>query len=162
MVNKRTKKIKLFVMDVDGVLTDGGMYYSEKGEVMKKFNTRDGKGIELLRKRGIIPAIITQENSNIVIKRAEKLRIDEVYVSIKNKIEVVKKLIKKYNLNFDEVAYIGDDINDIELLKRVGFSATPKNGVDNVKKVVNYVASKNGGDGAVREVIERILSKSLH
>lgn len=162
MVNKRTKKIKLFVMDVDGVLTDGGMYYSEKGEVMKKFNTRDGKGIELLRKRGIIPAIITQENSNIVIKRAEKLRIDEVYVSIKNKIEVVKKLIKKYNLNFDEVAYIGDDINDIELLKKVGFSATPKNGVDNVKKVVNYVASKNGGDGAVREVIERILSKSLH
>lgn len=149
-------------MDVDGVLTDGGMYYSEKGEVMKKFNTRDGKGIELLRKRGIIPAIITQENSNIVIKRAEKLRIDEVYVSIKNKIEVVKKLIKKYNLNFDEVAYIGDDINDIELLKKVGFSATPKNGVDNVKKVVNYVASKNGGDGAVREVIERILSKSLH
>ncbi|MBU4501906.1 MAG: HAD hydrolase family protein [Nanoarchaeota archaeon] len=153
-------KVKLFAMDVDGVLTDGGMYYSEKGEVMKKFDTRDGMGIELLRKSGIIPVIITKEKSKIVLKRAEKLEIEEVHMGIQDKVGVVKKLIKKYNLGFNDVAYIGDDINDLELLKKVGFSSAPNDAVEKVKRSVDYVSTRRGGNGAVREVIDFILSKS--
>ena len=149
-------KIKLFAMDVDGVLTDGGMYYSKEGEVLKKFNTRDGMGIELLRKNGIIPAIITKEKSEIVLKRAEKLKIEEVYIGVEDKLEVVKRLIKKYNLSFEEIAYIGDDINDIPLLKKVGLSCCPFDAVDEIKKIVNYVCKTKGGEGAVREVVDII------
>ncbi|MCW7071144.1 MAG: HAD hydrolase family protein [Methanophagales archaeon] len=149
-------KIKLFAMDVDGVLTDGGMFYSEAGEVLKKFNTRDGMGIELLRKNGIIPAIITKEKSEIVLKRAEKLKVEEVYIGVEDKLEVVKRLIKKYNLSFELVAYIGDDINDIPLLKKVGLSCCPFDAVDEVKKIANYVCKTKGGEGAVREVVDII------
>ncbi len=150
------QKIKLFAMDVDGVLTDGGMFYSEAGEVLKKFNTRDGMGIELLRKNGIIPAIITKEKSEIVLKRAEKLKVEEVYIGVEDKLEVVKRLIKKYNLSFELVAYIGDDINDIPLLKKVGLSCCPFDAVDEVKKIANYVCKTKGGEGAVREVVDII------
>lgn len=150
------QKIKLFAMDVDGVLTDGGMFYSEAGEVLKKFNTRDGMGIELLRKKGIIPAIITKEKSEIVLKRAEKLKVEEVYIGVEDKLEVVKRLIKKYNLSFELVAYIGDDINDIPLLKKVGLSCCPFDAVDEVKKIANYVCKTKGGEGAVREVVDII------
>ena len=149
-------KIKLFAMDVDGVLTDGGMFYSEAGEVLKKFNTRDGMGIELLRKNGIIPAIITKEKSEIVLKRAEKLKVEEVYIGVEDKLEVVKRLIKKYNLSFELVVYIGDDINDIPLLKKVGLSCCPFDAVDEVKKIANYVCKTKGGEGAVREVVDII------
>ncbi len=149
-------KIKLFAMDVDGVLTDGGMFYSEAGEVLKKFNTRDGMGIELLRKNGIIPAIITKEKSEIVLKRAEKLKVEEVYIGVEDKLEVVKRLIKKYNLSFELVAYIGDDINDIPLLKKVGLSCCPFDAVDEVKKIANYVCKTKGGEGVVREVVDII------
>ena len=150
------QKIKLFAMDVDGVLTDGGMFYSEAGEVLKKFNTRDGMGIELLRKNGIIPAIITKEKSEIVLKRAEKLKVEEVYIGVEDKLEVVKRLIKKYNLSFELVAYIGDEINDIPLLKKVGLSCCPFDAVDEVKKIANYVCKTKGGEGAVREVVDII------
>ena len=150
------QKIKLFAMDVDGVLTDGGMFYSEAGEVLKKFNTRDGMGIELLRKNGIIPAIITKEKSEIVLKRAEKLKVEEVYIGVEDKLEVVKRLIKKYNLSFELVVYIGDDINDIPLLKKVGLSCCPFDAVDEVKKIANYVCKTKGGEGAVREVVDII------
>jgi len=136
------------------------MYYSEKGEVMKKFDTRDGMGIELLRKNGIIPVIITKEKSKIVLKRAEKLKIKDVYIGIENKVDVVKELVKKHNLGFEEVAYIGDDINDLELLKKVGFSSAPNDAMEKVKRVVDYVSTRRGGDGAVREVIEFILLKT--
>jgi N-acylneuraminate cytidylyltransferase len=150
-------KIKLFAMDVDGVLTNGGMYYSEEGEVLKKFNTRDGMGIELLRKKGIIPVIITKEKSGIVLKRAEKLKVEEVYIGVEDKLEVGKRLIRKYNLSFDEFAYIGDDINDIPLLKKAGFSCCPFDAVVEVKKMVNYVCKTKGGEGAVREVVDIVI-----
>ncbi len=158
MVNVNNTKIRLFAMDVDGALTDGGMYYSEKGEVMKKFNTKDGMGIELLLEKGIVPVIITKERSKLVLKRAEKLKIEEVYIGIENKLDILKKIIKKYNLSFKEVAYIGDDINDLELLKKVGFSSAPQDSTDSVKKIVDYVTLRKGGEGAVREVIDIILS----
>lgn len=153
------KKIKLFAMDVDGVLTDGGMYYSKEGEVMKKFNTRDGMGIELLRKNGIIPVIITKEKSEIVTKRGEKLKVEEVYMGVEDKLEVTKRLIKKYNLSFDEIAYIGDDINDLPVLEKVGLSFAPNDAILEVKQIVDHITSKKGGEGAFREAVDFILSR---
>ena len=148
-------------MDVDGVLTDGGMYYSENGEVMKKFNTRDGMGIELLRKNGIIPAIITQEESKVVLKRAEKLKVEEVYIGIKDKLQVIGDLMVKYKLSLDEVAYIGDDINDLAVLKKVGLSFAPSDAIPEVKEVVHHALSRRGGEGAVREAIDFILGQTI-
>jgi len=150
-------EIKLFAMDVDGVLTDGGMYYSEQGEALKKFNARDGMGIELLRKSGIIPAIITQEDSKIVLKRAEKLKVGEVYIGIGDKLQVMKELAQKYNLSFDEVAYIGDDMNDLAVLREVGLSFAPSDAMTEVKQAVRQVLSRKGGEGVVREAVDFIL-----
>ena len=132
-IERTKKKIKIFITDVDGVLTDGGMYYSEKGEIIKKFNTRDGMGIEILVKNGIIPVILTKENSDIVLKRAEKLKIKDVYTGVEDKLEKAGELIKKYKFSFDEVVYIGDDINDVPLLKMAGFSCCPFDAVEKVK-----------------------------
>jgi YrbI family 3-deoxy-D-manno-octulosonate 8-phosphate phosphatase len=152
-------KIKLFATDVDGVLTDGGMYYSEEGEVMKKFNTRDGMGIELLRKNKIIPVIITKENSKIVIKRADKLKVEEVYIGVEDKLKVIEELAKRYNIDFDEIAYIGDDINDLPVLEKVGLTFAPDDAMPEIKQIVDYVTSKRGGEGALREAVDFILEK---
>lgn len=159
ILNKKNinKKIKLFAMDVDGVLTDGGMYYSKEGEVLKKFNTKDGMAIEILRKNNIIPAIITKENSKIVLKRAEKLKIKEVYIGIKDKLKIIEKLSKKHNLEFENIAYIGDDINDLPVLKKVGLSFAPNDAVSEIKQIVNHVTLKKSGEGALRESIDFIL-----
>lgn len=158
-LKKKAKNIKLFATDVDGVLTDGGMYYSEKGEIFKKFNTRNGMGIELLRKKGIIPVIITKENSKIVLARAKKLKIKEVYIGVKDKVKIVEKFLKKYNLNWDEVAYIGDDINDLPVLKKAGLSFAPSDAREEIKKEVNFVLDKKGGEGSLREAVKIILAK---
>ena len=160
-IEKEKQKIKMFITDVDGVLTDGGMYYSEKGEVLKKFNTRDGMGIEILVKNRIVPVILTKENSDIVLKRAEKLKIKEVYIGVEDKLEKAEAVIKKYNLCFDEVVYIGDDINDIPLLEKVGFSCCPFDAVEEVKKIVNHVCKAKGGEGAVREVVDIIVGEKI-
>lgn len=152
-------RIKLFAMDVDGVLTDGGMYYSEQGEMLKRFNTRDGMGIELLRKSGIIPVIITQEESKIVLKRAEKLKVEEVHVGIGDKLRVIKELAQKYNLSLDEVAYIGDDVNDLAILRKVGLSFAPNDAIPEVKQIVHQVLSRKGGEGVVREAVNFILQE---
>lgn len=157
---RKKKKIKLFITDVDGVLTDAGMYYSVSGEELKKFNTRDGKGIELLRKTGIITALITSENTKIVESRAKKLKIDYVYQGIPDKIEVIKKLCFKSKISLDEVAYIGDDINDLDVLKAVGFSACPFDAMRQNREVAQYVCKLKGGDGCVREFIEEVILKS--
>lgn len=156
------RKIKLFATDCDGVLTDGGMYYSPEGDNMKKFNTKDGMGLSLLKENGIITAIITGEDSEIVKKRAKKLNIDEVYLGCKNKVAAMEELLKKYNFTFEEVAYIGDDINDLDLLKKVGLSLSVNDAIDIVKQNVHYVTKKNGGEGAVREAVEFILNEKVH
>lgn len=155
------KHIKIFITDVDGVLTDGSMYYSVHGEELKRFNTKDGMGFELLKKNSIIPVILTKEKSEIVLKRAEKLKITNVYIGIEDKLEKATEIAKKYQISLDEVLFIGDDINDIQLLKCAGFSCCPQDGVDDVKKVVHYVCLKSGGDGAVREVVEMVLKARL-
>lgn len=159
LCNKKSKKkIKLFATDVDGVLTDAGMYYSENGDELKKFNTLDGKGIELLRNLGIKTAIITSENTKIVERRASKLKVDYLYQGIKDKLQVIEELCKKEKITLDEVAYIGDDINDLEVLKNVGLAACPNNAVYEVKRTPGIIKlTSKGGDGAVREFISIIL-----
>ena len=155
---KRLKKIKLVITDVDGVLTDGGMYYSKDGEFLKKFNTRDAMGMELLLDLGIKTIMLTRENSNIVKARAKKIKVSELYSGVLNKKSLLKKILKKYNVKLDQVAYIGDDLNDLEIMKSVGFSVTPSNGIDQIKKISNYVCKLNGGDGVFRELADIIIS----
>jgi 3-deoxy-D-manno-octulosonate 8-phosphate phosphatase (KDO 8-P phosphatase) len=154
---RRLKEIRLFATDVDGVLTDAGMYYSESGDEWKKFNTRDGMGIKLLQRAGILTAIVTQERTKLVARRAEKLTIPEVHQGAMDKLSVVREMAERHGLTVDQVAYIGDDINDLETLKAVGFSATPADGLPQVAAVVDHVCRKKGGEGAVREVIDMIL-----
>jgi YrbI family 3-deoxy-D-manno-octulosonate 8-phosphate phosphatase len=150
--------IKLFAMDVDGVLTDAGMYYSEDGNELKKFNTRDGKGIELLRKTGIKTAIITSENTKIVEKRAKKLKVDYLFQGIKtNKEVMIKKVAKELGISLKNVAYIGDDVNDLTALKSVGFPITVKNATTQNKEISKLIVPFNGGDGCVRYVCDLIL-----
>ena len=151
------KRIRLFATDVDGVLTDAGMYYSESGEELKKFNTRDGMGIKLLQRAGLITAIVTQERTKLVAWRGEKLMMPEVHQGVMDKLSLVREMAGRHGLSMDEVAYIGDDINDLATLKAVGFSATPADGMPAVVEAVDYVCVKKGGEGAVREIIEMIL-----
>ena len=152
------RRIRLFATDVDGVLTDAGMYYSESGDEWKKFNTRDGMGIKLLQRAGILTAIITQESTKIVMRRAQKLTIPEVHQGAFDKLGVLKALMTRHHLTFDQVAYIGDDVNDLQTLQAVGFSAAPADAMPVVLKAVRYVCSHKGGEGAVREVADLILS----
>ncbi len=150
--------IRMFATDVDGVLTDAGMYYSESGDEWKKFHTRDGMGIKLLQKAGLITAIITQESTKIVMRRAQKLTIPEVHQGAFDKLTVLKDLIARHGLTMEQVAYIGDDVNDLQALAAVGFSACPADGVPQVQKTVRYICKKNGGEGAVREIADLILA----
>lgn len=152
--------IKLFATDVDGTMTDGCMYYAENGMELKKFNFQDGMGFKLLKDAGIKTAIITTEDTPIVKKRADKLRVDYLSMGNWDKLSYVKNLCKELNLSLKEVAYIGDDINDIELLNAVGLKACPNNAVKDVKNIKNIIIlSTKGGEGAVREFIEIILGE---
>jgi YrbI family 3-deoxy-D-manno-octulosonate 8-phosphate phosphatase len=151
------KRIRLFATDVDGVLTDAGMYYSEAGDELKKFNTRDGMGIKLLQRAGIITAIVTQERTKLVARRGEKLTIPEVHQGVMDKLALVREMAERHGLSMEQVAYIGDDVNDVATLEAVGFSATPADGMPQAVAVVDYVCAKRGGEGAVREIIEMIL-----
>ena len=160
-INKNRKKIKVFLFDVDGTLTDAGMYYSESGEELKKFNTRDGKGFELLKKTGIKVGIITSEDTTIVERRAKKMKLDYLFQGLehKGKLDVALEICKNEGISLEEIAYIGDDVNCIELLESVGLAACPSDSVLSVKNISNInVMTKKGGDGAVREFSEIILS----
>jgi len=161
ILNNKTKpSIKLFLSDVDGTLTDAGMYYGENGEEFKKFNTHDGKGFELLRKFGIKTGLITSEDTNIVVRRAKKIKVDYLFQGLEHveKLDIVKEICKKEKFKLENVAYIGDDINCLELLKNVGLAACPKNSNWKVKNIINIkVMSMSGGKGAVREFIDTII-----
>ena len=151
------RNIRLFATDVDGVLTDAGMYYSESGDEWKKFNTRDGMGVKLLQRAGLITAIVTQERTRLVARRAEKLAIPELHQGVMDKLSVIREMAERHGISLNQVAYIGDDVNDIEALKAVGLSASPADGLPQVMQVVKYVCKKKGGEGAVRELAEMIL-----
>jgi YrbI family 3-deoxy-D-manno-octulosonate 8-phosphate phosphatase len=160
-INKKNKKIKVFLSDVDGTLTDAGMYYSESGEELKKFNTRDGKGFELLKKKGIKVGIITSEDTTIVERRAKKMKLDYLFQGLehKGKLDVALKICRNEAISLEEIAYIGDDVNCIELLESVGLAACPSDSVLKVKNISNInVMTKKGGEGAVREFSEIILN----
>ncbi len=153
--------IKLVAFDVDGVLTDGSLTFDENGHEYKTFNAKDGQGIVNLHKAGIITAIITARNNGTVEHRAKNLNITELHQGSKNKIETLENIMKKYNINFDEIAYMGDDLPDICILAKVHLKGCPNDAVDEVKKVANFIASKNGGRGAVREFCDYILKKGI-
>jgi len=159
-VQEKCKKIDLVLTDVDGVLTDGGMFYAEGGKVFKKFNTRDGMGIELLKKNGIITIFLTKENSEASKKRAKKLKT-KIYFGVQNKEKKLKDICKIRKINNESVAYIGDDVNDISIMKLVGLSASPNDGISEVKRVADYTCSKNGGCGAFREFADMILKEKF-
>ena len=151
------KQIKIVLTDVDGVLTDGGLYYSSEGDGMKKFHVRDGMAVNILLKNQIHTIVVTKEKSSIVKNWSDEMNVKETFMGIKNKTSVLPKICKKYNVKLNEIAFIGDDVNDLELLEKVGFSAAPGDTVSLVKNSVNYVCSKNGGNGAFRELAELIL-----
>ncbi len=157
-LRKKCLQIKLVISDVDGVLTDGGMFYSEKGEILKKFNTRDGMAVELLRNEKIPVILITREKSKIVLSRAKKLLIKEIFVGIKKKELLLPKICKKYKIKKDNIAYIGDDVNDLNIMKEIGFSASPKDAIELIRKKSDYVCRSRGGEGVLREISELIIS----
>lgn len=156
-IKEKCKKIKLVLTDVDGVLTDGGMFYSEQGEEIKKFNTKDGMGIELLKKNGIDTIFITKENSKISKSRAKKLDV-KIFLGIQNKEKKLKDISEMYKIQPQSIAYIGDDVNDLPIMKLIGFSATPNDGVSEVKKIADYICKNNGGKGAFREFADLIIN----
>lgn len=150
---------KLIITDIDGVWTDGGMYYDQTGNEWKKFNTSDSAGILFCRLTGIKTAIITGELTEIVARRATKLKVDYLFQGVKDKVFCAQQLLNDLQLDWQDVAYIGDDINDIKLLKNVALSACPANASTYIKRMVHFITSKNGGEGAFREFVETILEK---
>jgi len=160
----RPKEIKLFLTDVDGVLTDAGMYYSENGDELKKFNTRDGMGFDLLRKNNIKTGIITSESTDIVERRAKKLKVDYLYQGKREggKLEAALEICNKEKISIENVAYIGDDINCYNLLNAVGAAACPADAIEVIKTISGInIMTKKGGEGCVREFIGKILAEQI-
>jgi 3-deoxy-D-manno-octulosonate 8-phosphate phosphatase (KDO 8-P phosphatase) len=158
----KAKNIKLVIFDVDGVLTDGSITLDNDGNEYKSFHVRDGHGIKLLIRAGIKAAIITGRNSKVVKRRARELGITDLYQGVFKKSLVYERLLTKYKLRDEDVAFMGDDIVDIELLKRAGLSAVPSDADENVRNLAMFISSKKGGRGAAREFIELILKSSGH
>jgi 3-deoxy-D-manno-octulosonate 8-phosphate phosphatase (KDO 8-P phosphatase) len=157
-VSDRARRVRLLCVDVDGVLTDAGMYYGPDGEVLKKFNTRDGMGLARVREAGVAVAIISGEDSAIIHARAAKLKIDDVYCDAANKRAAIDALCDKHGLALDQVAFIGDDLNDLSGLESVGLACAVADAAEPVQAVAHYVTQRRGGDGAVREVCELLIS----
>ena len=161
MKNESLKKIKLVISDVDGVLTDGGMYYSARGDIQKKFHARDGMGMSILKRNNIPTVIITKEKNQIVKKWASKMSVDRLFDGVKKKEILVPKLCKLYNLKEENIAYIGDDVNDIGIMEKIGLSISPKDANLEVRKIANHVTKSKGGEGVLREVCDLIISKKF-
>ena len=151
-------RVRMLAMDVDGVLTDAGMYYTETGDELKKFNTRDGMGIKLLQAAGFVTAFVTREKTAIAERRGRKLAVPEVHQGVEDKLTDITKMARKYGLTLEQVAYIGDDVNDLDALRAVGFSAAPADAMPVILDAVHYVCAKKGGEGAVRELADLLLA----
>ncbi|HTP80730.1 MAG TPA: HAD-IIIA family hydrolase [Bacteroidota bacterium] len=167
MAPRKTRKqklesIRLLLLDVDGVLTDGGVYYGEKGEEWKKFSIRDGSGIVAAQTHGIRIGLLTGRSSPIVARRAAELGITEVHQKLQNKLAAYDDMKDRLVLRDEEIAYVGDDVPDIPVLRKAGFSACPHDAVVEVSKLVDYRCRRSGGEGAVREVIDLILRSRRH
>jgi len=156
-LSERAKKIKLLLMDVDGVLTDGSLYYTERGEEIKVFNVRDGLGIKLIQKVGIKTGVISGRDSKALLNRLKELGIDEIHLGHYEKLEVLEEITKRNSISYEEIAYIGDDYVDIPVLRRVGFPIVVGDAPAVVKEHALFITKNSGGRGAVREAIEFIL-----
>ena len=156
-LTKRIRRIKMLLLDVDGVMTDGGIYYSADGAEMKRFHAQDGYGIVRAREHGLKIGIISGRSTPVVDARARELKADEVIQGSTDKLAAMEEIRQRHGLEPDEIAFIGDDLFDIPLLKAVGFSAAPKNARPEVKKAVDFITPSSGGHGAVRELVEFIL-----
>jgi len=151
------KKVKMLVMDVDGVLTDASVYCDNRGMEMKRFSVRDGMGLGMIRDIGIKTGIITKEKTDIIDYRAKKLKIDYVYKGIDDKIKVLEEISHKSGIPLNEIAYMGDDVNDKEVLKAAGFSAVPNNCEKSLKNIADYICINDGGNGCIREICNMII-----
>ena len=154
---EKLKKIKLLAMDVDGTMTNSTVYYSKNGEELKRFCIRDGMGIELLRREGIKTAIITSENSPIVTARANKLRIEHLFFGSRNKKRDIEQLAAQLEIGVDEIAFFGVDVNDLQAIQTAGIGACPSDANESIKENADYICDAKGGEGAIREIIEKIL-----
>ena len=155
---KNCKNIRLIITDVDGVLTDGGRYYSKSGEKLKKFHVRDGMGVNLLLRCDIKTVILTKERSEIVKKWSKDMNVSKIFMGINNKESLLLKICRIFDLRKEEIAFIGDDVNDIELMKKVGFSVTPNDGIKLAQQTAKYICKQEGGKCAFRELADLILS----
>ncbi|ESU20826.1 3-deoxy-D-manno-octulosonate 8-phosphate phosphatase [Flavobacterium cauense R2A-7] len=151
---------KLIITDIDGVWTDGSMYYDQTGNELKRFNTYDSAGVLFAHLLDIPVVIITGEDTEIVARRAKKIKVDYLFQGVKNKVKVIETLLDTLQITFEDCAFIGDDINDIALLQKVGFSGCPSNAPEYVKNKVHYTTTIKGGDGAFREFVEHILKQN--
>lgn len=158
LLQQKAAKVKLVITDIDGVWTDNGVYYGEHGEVMKRFSIRDGMGVERLKNIGIETGIITGETSPSVRTRAAKLKITELHLGIKDKASLFKQILEAKKLTAGEVAYIGDDVNDLGIMTLIGFTACPADAMPQVARRVDYICKNNGGHGAFRELAEYIIA----
>ncbi|WP_026511771.1 acylneuraminate cytidylyltransferase [Butyrivibrio sp. LC3010] len=154
-------EIKMFLTDCDGCLTDAGMYYSPEGDFLKKYNTKDGMGMKLLRENGVLVGIVTGENVDINKRRVEKLKLNIYEPGCKDKLRTVRQLCREHGIDMQNVAFVGDDVNDLEVMKNVGFPCTVADGHKSVKAVAKYIAKEPGGHGAVRDIIDYILENNL-
>ncbi len=157
-LSKKAKPIRLLLMDCDGVLTDGRLFFSYTGETLKVFHVRDGQGLVIWHKLGFFSGIISGRYSRIVEVRAEELGMHFLFQGVENKVKVFEQICLENNFTADEVAFIGDDLSDLDLMKKVGFSASVADAIEKVKRTADFVTKKKGGCGAVREVIDFLLS----
>ncbi|MBI2901718.1 MAG: HAD hydrolase family protein [Planctomycetes bacterium] len=158
LMRRRFQRLRALVLDVDGVLTDGGMYYGPSGEVMKKFNARDGMGISMLIEAGLRVAFITGESTEISLRRAEKLGVEDVYLGVEDKGAALEDFLGKHGLAAEDVAYVGDDLNDLPCLRKAGVGIAVADAAAAVRKAAHLVTERRGGEGAVREIAEAILA----
>ena len=158
MLLSRAKLVRLIAFDVDGVMTDGGLYYSDSGEEFKRFNSLDGHGLKMLRASGVEVAIITGRASRCVEARAKNLGIEHVYQGVENKLEAMSDLLNKLKLTRDAAAYMGDDVVDLGVMRHVGLSISVPESPQLVREHSDYVTQRSGGHGAVREACELIMS----
>ncbi len=156
-LKEKARKIKLLLLDVDGVLTDGRIIYDSRGRDMKFFDVHDGLGVYILRKAGIKTILITAKGSRSIRPRARDMKVEEVFANITPKTRVLEKILRKYKVDTDEVCFVGDDLVDLCLMKRVGFSVAVFNAASEIKQAASYITVRSGGRGAVREVVELIL-----
>ena len=156
-LGKKVKNVKIVLTDVDGTLTDGGMYYSSKGDTMKKFHVRDGMAVNILKRNSIFTVLITKEKSDIVKQWAKKMNVRKTHQGIINKEKILPRICKEYHVKPEQIVYIGDDINDINLMKMVGFSVAPADAWKKTRQTADFVTKATGGNGVLREVTDLVL-----